>query len=60
MLWVESVQMFDSVENIMATTSSTKTPFGILCRKSKIIHLLSEFGRIAYITKRENLKKQMK
>ena len=42
----------------MATTVSTKSPFEILYgEKLNIIGSFSEFGRIAYVTKKENVKK---
>ena len=45
----------------MATTGSTTSPFEIVDgEKTKIIGSFSEFGRIAYATKRESIKKQMK
>ena len=45
----------------MATTNSTKIPFEIFYgEKPKIISLLSEFRRIAYVTKKDKIKGQIK
>ena len=45
----------------MDKTRSTKSPFECFYGgKPKIIGLLSEFGRIVYVTNRENIKNQMK
>ena len=61
MIWAEAVHTRERVQNIMATKGSTKSPFEIFYgEKSKIIGLFSYFGRIAYVMKRENIKKQMK
>ena len=60
MLWAEAVHTRERVQNIMATKGSTKSPFEIFYgQKPNIIGSFSEFGRIAYVTKRENIKKQM-
>ena len=61
MLWEEAVHMCERVQKNKETKGSTKSPFEIFYgEKSKIIGLFSYFGRIAYVTKRENIKKQMK
>ena len=58
MLWEESVHM--CIRNIMATTGSTRSPFGDLYgEKPMITGLFSDFGRIRYITKREKFEKHM-
>ena len=45
----------------MSDTGSTKILFGIFYgEKPKIINLFSEFGRIVYVTKKENMKIQKK
>ena len=45
----------------MVTTGITKSPFEKFYReKPRIIGLLSKFGRVAYVKKRENIKKQTK
>ena len=60
MLWIESVHTLKRVRNSMAVTGSLTSPFGYLYgNKPKIIGLLSDFGRIAYITKIEKIKKHM-
>ena len=47
--------------NIMEATGSTKSPFEFFYReKTKIIGSFSQFERILYVTKRENIKKKMK
>ena len=60
-LWAKEVHMCEHVRNSMATTSSTKIPFGIFYgEKSKINGSFSEFGCIEYVPKRENIKGEMK
>ena len=57
MLWAEAVQTRERVRNSMATTGGTT---GMLyVEKTKIIGLFLEFGRIGYVTKWENVTKQM-
>ena len=52
--------MCKRVRNSMTTMGSTKSQFGILYgEKPNIIGLFSEFGCIAYITKRDKLKKHI-
>ena len=59
-LWAEAVQMCKLVRNSMATTDSTTRPFeNLYGEKPNIIGLFSEFGCIAYITKRDKLKKHI-
>ena len=53
--------MYKCVKNCMANTGSTKKPFEVFFGdKPNVIGSLSEFGRIEYVTKRGNIKKQMK
>ena len=60
MLWTESVHTCKCVINSMSNTVSTTIPFeNFYGEKPKIIGSFSDFGRIAYITKREIFKKQM-
>ena len=52
MLCVESVHTLKRVRNSMDVTGSLTSPFEYLYgNKPKIIGLLSDFGRIAYVTK---------
>ena len=61
MLGAEEVQTCKRVCNSMETTSSTNILFEIFYgEKLKTIGLFSEFGRIAYVTKIENIKIQTK
>ena len=60
MMWSEAVHTCNHMQKSMATTGSTNIPFEILYgEKPKIIGSFSDFGRIGYVTKRENFKKQM-
>ena len=52
MQWEESVHTCECVQNSMANTGITKSPFEIFYgEKQEIIGSFSEFGRIAYSTK---------
>ena len=60
MLWTEAVNTQERARNSMATMGSTTSPFkNFYGEKPKIIGSFSDFGRIGYVTKRENFKKQM-
>ena len=60
MLWVEDVHTFDRVRKIMATIGSMKSPFEIFYGdKLKNIGSLSEFQCIAYVTKRDKLRRKL-
>ena len=60
MLWAESVHTYEHVQNSMETTGIKKIPFEFFYEeKPEIIGLFLEFGHIVYVTKRENIKKQM-
>ena len=60
MRWAEAVYAHKLVINSMATTGSTKSPFEkFYGEKMKNIDLLLEFGRAGFVTKRQNVKKQM-
>ena len=53
--------MCNRLQNSISITDSTKSPFEICYRvKTNIIGLSSDFGHIAYITKKKNIKRQMK
>ena len=53
MLWEEAVHTCKHIINSMDTTGSTTIPFeNSYGEKPRIIGLLSEFGRIGYVTKR--------
>ena len=59
-LWKDTVHTCKPVRNSMATTGSMKIPFEILYGdKQNIIGLLSEFGSISYVAKRDKIKKLM-
>ena len=61
MLWAESVHMCKRMNNIMLEKISRERPFEIFYgEKPKIIGFLSNFGRIAYVMKRGNIKGQIK
>ena len=60
-LWSDSVHTWERVQKIMATIGSMKSLFeNFYGEKPNIIGLFSEVGRITCITKRKNIKKQMK
>ena len=60
-MWEESVHTCEHVLYIMETTGINKIPLEIFYgEKLKIIDFFSEFGRIAYATKREKIKLQKK
>ena len=59
-LWAETFHRCKRVRNSLATTGSTTIPFGnFYGEKPKIVGSFLEFGRIGYVTKWENCKKQM-
>ena len=59
-LWEEAVHTCEHAVKIMSRTGSTTSPFkNFYGKEPKIIGLFSEFGRIGYVTKRKNTKKQM-
>ena len=61
MLWEKILHTCERVQNSMSTTGSKKSLFEIIYReKPNIIGPLLEFGRIAYITKREKIKRHTK
>ena len=60
MMWAEAVHMCERVKISMDITGSTTSLFGTFYgEKPKIIGLFSDFGRIANVTKRDKIKKQM-
>ena len=60
MLWAEAVHTCEILRNSMATTGSTNSPFeNFYGEKAKIIGLFLEFGRMAYVNKRDKIKKQI-
>ena len=60
MLWAEVVHTCKCVRNSMVTTGITNSPFGFFYEeKAKIIYSFLEFGRIAYVTKRDKIKKKI-
>ena len=49
-MWAEAVHMCERIQNIMATTGSTKIQSEIFYgKKHKIIGSFSDFGRIAHV-----------
>ena len=59
-LWAEAVHTCKHVRNSMANKVSTKSSFGNSYGENpKIIGSFSEFGRIAYVTKRDKFNKKI-
>ena len=57
MLWEDALHTRELLHNIMYTTFSTNSPFVIFYRENpKIIGSFSDFGHVAYVTKRERLR----
>ena len=61
MLWTEAFRTYEPVQNSMETTGSMKSQFEIFYgEKQNNIGSFSDLGLITYVTKRENIKNQMK